>query len=129
MLDALKRYAYRAIEYAPEEQKHTYKNSIYSIEKYIDEVRNGKYDKSAQDAGGNSQQGCYIATAVYGSYTCDEVMQLRRFRDDYLSRFSLGRAFIRLYYTISPTLVKHIRQGSHTERTIRRFLDWLRVRV
>ena len=50
--------------------------------------------------------GCYIATAVYGSYDCPQVWTLRRYRDYTLAKTWYGRAFIRTYYTISPTLVK-----------------------
>ena len=50
--------------------------------------------------------GCYIATAVYGSYDCPEVWTLRRYRDDTLAQTWYGRAFIHTYYAISPTLVK-----------------------
>lgn len=50
--------------------------------------------------------GCYVATAVYGSYDCPEVWTLRRFRDNTLASTWYGRAFIRTYYAISPTLVK-----------------------
>ena len=54
----------------------------------------------------SSSGGCYVATAVYGSYDCPEVWTLRRFRDNILANTWYGRAFIRIYYTISPTLVK-----------------------
>ena len=47
-----------------------------------------------------------MATAVYGSYDCPEVWTLRRFRDNTLAETWYGRAFIRTYYAISPTLVK-----------------------
>lgn len=50
--------------------------------------------------------GCYVATAVYGSYDCPQVWTLRRYRDYTLAETLLGRLFILLYYTISPTLVK-----------------------
>ncbi len=50
--------------------------------------------------------GCYVATAVYGSYDCPQVWTLRRFRDYTLAKTWYGRAFIRTYYAISPTLVK-----------------------
>lgn len=50
--------------------------------------------------------GCYIATAVYGSYDCPEVWTLRRFRDCTLAKSVFGRLFIHTYYIISPTLVK-----------------------
>lgn len=50
--------------------------------------------------------GCYVATAVYGSYDCPQVWTLRRFRDDTLAATWYGRAFIRLYYAVSPMLVR-----------------------
>lgn len=52
------------------------------------------------------KSGCYVATAVYGSYDCPEVWTLRRFRDYSLAATLLGRLFIMLYYAISPALVK-----------------------
>ncbi len=52
------------------------------------------------------QGGCYIATCVYGSYDCPQVWTLRRFRDYTLDETWYGRAFIKCYYAISPTLVK-----------------------
>lgn len=51
-------------------------------------------------------RGCYVATAVYGSYDCPQVWTLRRYRDYKLSKTWYGRAFIHTYYAISPTLVK-----------------------
>lgn len=51
--------------------------------------------------------GCYIATAIYGSYDCPEVWTLRRFRDYTLAETWYGRLFIKTYYATSPTLVKH----------------------
>lgn len=60
------------------------------------------------EAGG----GCYVATAVYGSYDCPQVWTLRRYRDYTLAETWYGRAFIRTYYAISPTLVKWF---GHTE--------------
>ena len=60
----------------------------------------------------NSSGGCYVATAVYGSYDCPEVWTLRRFRDNMLASTWYGRTFIRTYYAISPTLVKWF---GHTE--------------
>ena len=53
-----------------------------------------------------AQGGCYIATSVYGSYDCPEVWVLRRYRDQTLGATWYGRLFIRVYYAVSPTLVK-----------------------
>lgn len=61
---------------------------------------------------GKSSGGCYVATAVYGSYDCPQVWTLRRYRDYTLGETWYGRAFIRTYYAISPTLVKWF---GHTE--------------
>ena len=49
--------------------------------------------------------GCYVATCVYGSYDCPQVWTLRRYRDNTLASTWYGRAFIKTYYAISPTLV------------------------
>lgn len=55
---------------------------------------------------GVRKSGCYVATAVYGSYDCPELWTLRRFRDYRLAETVMGRAFIKTYYAISPTLVR-----------------------
>ena len=66
--------------------------------------------KAAETIGANeapsSKKGCYIATAVYGSYDCPEVLVLRRFRDNVLAEYLCGRCFINVYYAISPFLVR-----------------------
>ena len=54
----------------------------------------------------NASGGCYVATAIYGSYDCPQVWTLRRFRDHSLSKTWYGRTFVRIYYATSPTLVK-----------------------
>lgn len=53
------------------------------------------------------KSGCYIATAVYGSYDCPEVWTLRRYRDNVLGASWYGRLFIKTYYAISPTVVQY----------------------
>ncbi len=60
----------------------------------------------AQRGAAPKKSGCYVATAVYGSYNCPEVWTLRRYRDETLACTWYGRVFIRTYYAISPTLVK-----------------------
>ena len=46
--------------------------------------------------------GCFIATAACGDPLAPEVIALSAFRDDVLVRSRIGRAFVRLYYTLSP---------------------------
>ncbi|GAA1743963.1 CFI-box-CTERM domain-containing protein [Microcella frigidaquae] len=49
--------------------------------------------------------GCYIATAVYGSYDSPPVRVLRRWRDEVLQTSAAGRVVIHFYYWASPRLV------------------------
>ena len=69
------------------------------------------------------KQGCYVATCVYNSYDCPEVWRLRRYRDDYLDLHWWGRAFIKIYYAISPKLVKRFGQKSWFRDPVKRILD------
>lgn len=71
----------------------------------------------------SSTGGCYVATAVYGSYNCPQVWTLRRFRDNTLDTTWYGRAFIKTYYAISPTLVKWFGETSWFKRMWRKPLD------
>ena len=90
------------------EDKEIHKKKMKS---YVEKVK--KYNPSYIPPEFNdSNSGCYIATAVYGSYNCPQVWTLRRFRDNTLDGTWYGRAFIKTYYAISPTLVKWF---GHTE--------------
>lgn len=51
---------------------------------------------------------CYIATAVYGSYDADPVQTLREFRDSKLVTTAGGRAFVRIYYVVSPVMARYV---------------------
>lgn len=66
---------------------------------------------------------CYLATAVYGSYDCPQVMTLRRFRDECLARSFVGRSFIAVYYRLSPKLVQIFGQSKWFMRVNRNLLN------
>ena len=72
---------------------------------------------------GNNSQGCYVATAVYGSYDCPEVWTLRRFRDGVLAKTWYGRLFIHLYYKMSPTAVRLFGKTQFFQDFFRSILD------
>lgn len=74
----------------------------------IDEAERHGYENGdrCRELAGVKKQGCYVATAIYGSYDCPEVWTLRRYRDNTLAETWYGRLFIRTYYIISPTIVK-----------------------
>lgn len=61
--------------------------------------------RAVKSSGGNSNSGgCFIATAAFGSVMEPHVMILRKFRDKFLMRNRLGKAFIKIYYIYSPAL-------------------------
>lgn len=73
--------------------------------------------------------GCYIATAVYGSYDAPEVLVLRRFRDEQLAQSALGRSAVWAYYRISPGLADHLQRHPMVNRRVRVVLDRVVARV
>lgn len=85
------------------EFKNEYENKIadLSTDGLTKTHNSGTNNTTTQKTGG-----CYVATAVYGSYDCPQVWTLRRYRDYTLAETWYGRAFIHTYYAVSPTLVK-----------------------
>jgi hypothetical protein len=71
----------------------------------------------------NMQEGCYIATAIYGSYDAPEVLTLRHFRDSVLAKKYYGRLFIRVYYYLSPSLAVKLKRTKHINSLIKWGLD------
>ncbi|MEG4488072.1 CFI-box-CTERM domain-containing protein [Microcoleus sp. D2_18a_B4] len=69
--------------------------------------------------------GCFIATAVYGSYDAPQVVSLRRFRDEKLMSYSIGRLFIAAYYQLSPPLAQWLKNSPHFAKPVRQILDRL----
>ncbi len=55
-------------------------------------------------SGGGGGGGCFIATAAFGSALEPRVVTLQEFRDVYLLPSISGRAFVELYYVLSPDL-------------------------
>ena len=77
---------------------------VFDLKKELTEATLKEFDDRNADM--TTSSGCYIATCVYGSYDCPQVWSLRRYRDYTLAETWHGRAFIKAYYAISPTLVK-----------------------
>lgn len=91
--------------------------------KIVDSLALQQLENTPSNSGSSSSGGCYIATAVYGSYDCQQVWMLRRYRDLWLKRTIPGKAFIKLYYAVSPFLVKYFGNSAFFITAWRRILD------
>ncbi|MFG6686241.1 CFI-box-CTERM domain-containing protein [Mariniflexile sp. HNIBRBA6329] len=69
------------------------------------------------------KKGCYIATMAYGNYNHPQVVELRNFRDNILSKTVFGRIFIKFYYKHSPYLVERLKNKQNVNSIIRKVLD------
>jgi hypothetical protein len=98
------------------------KGYIREYNYFIDKFQLTNYTP-AQQKSKQKKEGCYIATAVYGSYDAPEVLVLRQFRDQTLQKYALGRLFISAYYFISPKLIGVIKNNSSINSSARVLLD------
>ncbi len=95
----------------------------------LEESMKGVFDRALKSlrepsSGGVQRQGCFVATAVYGSYDCDEVLLLRRFRDEKLQKSFLGRLFISVYYKAGPFLAGMASKKPLIKQLFRLMLDF-----
>ena len=91
-----------------------------------DSIRGGSSGgsgSSSSSSSSSSSGGCYVATAVYGSYDCPEVWVLRRYRDSVLLESPLGRAFVKFYYAVSPAMVRRFGKARWFSGILRPVLD------
>lgn len=68
------------------------------------------------------RQGCFIATAAYGTPLAGEINVLRRFRDSYLLQRKWGQKFVEFYYTVSPPIAGVIRKSESLKKIVRTLL-------
>ena len=88
---------------------------------------NQEYKKGSTT--GATKSGCYIATAVYGSYDAYEVRILRKFRDETLAKTTFGRLFIKTYYYLSPSVSQQLNKNGSVSYLVRRFIDKVVARL
>ena len=79
--------------------------------------------ETKEEQANTKKEGCYIATCVYGSYDCDEVLVLRNFRDEVLQKTLFGKLFVKIYYAVSPVIVRIFKNSSLFHRLTRKYLD------
>jgi len=64
-------------------------------------------------------KGCYIATVCYGNESANEVLVLKWYRDNILSKSFIGYAFIKVYYLVSPVISRLLQNKNEVNKIIR----------
>lgn len=67
-------------------------------------------------------EGCFVATAAYGSDLGAELDMLRRFRDRHLQTNAAGQLFVASYYSLGPALARVIARDERVRATAREAL-------
>lgn len=66
---------------------------------------------------------CFIATAAYGDPMAEEVIALRRFRNECLLPHAWGRMVVKMYYATSPWFAKHLKKYPSACHLVRKILN------
>lgn len=88
----------------------------------LEAIRRAQLEASRQQNTGGGRCGCFIATAIYGSYETPQVKKLRKFRDNTLYRYCWGRQFIKFYYQYSPPIANWLKGRKKISMFVRIFL-------
>jgi len=70
-----------------------------------------------------TKDACYIATMAYGHYDHPQVLTLRQFRDEVLTKSEFGKWFIKTYYYYSPKMVEKMQNKKVLNTLIRKGLN------
>lgn len=88
------------------------------------------YGGNPDAARSDQESKCFIAAAVYGDIMAPEVVSLRKFRDEVLKKYSLGRIFISTYYASSPPVAHWLKTKPRLSRVVRiilnKFVQWIK---
>ena len=104
-----------------ETKDYLMKNAPTIKKNYQQSLQIGRQTRSQPQSSG----GCYIATMAYGDYDHPQVMELRKYRDQVLLKNYFGKLFVKIYYTVSPHLVKKLKNQNNINKLITSLLDKL----
>ncbi len=82
-----------------------------------------KYKNDHLEIGVMEHEGCFIATAAYGTTTAKELDVIRKFRDVKLKTNPVGRRITGLYYLISPPIANIIARSNEIRCFVRKCLS------
>ncbi len=109
------------------EKMQTYRAVKYSLiadsDQYTSDTVVLQVSGPGLSSGNQTQSGCLIATAAFGSELAPQVQQLRSFRDGIALKTSAGSSFMNVfnawYYSFSPSVASYERQAPWLQNTVR----------
>jgi hypothetical protein len=109
------------------EKLQTYKTTRYSLvvdsDQYTSDAVVLQASGPGLSSGNQTQSGCLIATAAFGSELAPQVQQLRLFRDGIALQTSAGSSFMNVfnawYYSFSPSVADYERQAPWLQGAVR----------
>ncbi|MBD3343202.1 MAG: hypothetical protein GF353_29165 [Candidatus Lokiarchaeota archaeon] len=109
---------------APEAQEafRSWGNDIALLRKMHNLMKDNKSLSELMPPQPKKSGGCFIATAIYGSYYSPEVQLLRQFRDIHLEANSIGKKIVQFYYLISPTIANYIIRKPSIKKIFKKFI-------
>lgn len=87
-------------------QFHSSKKSAINTSMFILSCIPGNDESTTLAIANATNKNCYVATSCYGDINSYEVNLFRFYRDNHLMKSLSGRIFTKIYYAISPYLVK-----------------------
>ena len=95
-------------------------------EQYFWDVGSGAHAASPygcnEAPGYREKEGCFIATAAYGTHCAAELQILRKFRNEHLLKNTFGRLFVNAYYQVSPAIASLIEKHEMAKSITRTIL-------
>lgn len=104
---------------SPQDEYDRMTSAAEANDAYEEWKSGNQHRNSNSDSNRNTHDGCFIATAAYGSPLEVEVITLKQFRDSILIKYKYGRYFVNAYYAISPPIAEYLNKNHFAKRTIR----------
>lgn len=125
--DRMNQAARKLVEFLP--FSPIYPDIAKKCESFLKTSKNPQVVKAFMKAIKANKSRCFIATAAFESPCAPEVLALRKFRDERLKSFTLGRKFVLVYYRISPPVAELLDRWAFLKPPARKALRLISRRI
>lgn len=95
------------------------KSGKLTSQKVVSDIKTGAGNMRIESKSGTT---CFVATAAYGDPYHQDVVFLRKYRDEVLKSHAFGRAFIAIYWKIGPFLAIPVQRIPALRRLSRKLI-------